>query len=307
MIDCEQIFKDDRLFRAFTSLDKTRFLDLLPVFDEAYKAQTGPHKRREHFGRPPILECASERLLFILFYVKCYPTFDLAGFLFGADRSTACVWVHTMLPALEKALDKKAVMPKRKAQDIGELCARLPACRAVIVDGSERPMRRPQDPEKQKRFYSGKKKRHTLKNLVVVGEDKSIQMLSETVAGSVHDLTLLRVTNWCQELPANRFCFMDSGFQGIEREHPDCAIILPTKKPRRRELSKAKKKVNRAISQIRVVVENALAGVKRLNILSHVYRNFKEGFEDRIMRVGCGLWNFWLKTKPSLDIYQCYV
>jgi hypothetical protein len=36
-----------------------------------------------------------------------------------------------------------------------------------VTDGTERRIQRPEDPEKQKIFYSGKKKCYTVKNIVI--------------------------------------------------------------------------------------------------------------------------------------------
>jgi serine/threonine protein phosphatase PrpC len=44
-----------------------------------------------------------------------------------------------------------------------------------------------------------------------------------------------------------------------------------------------------------VLCENAFAGVKRYNIVAQVDRNRVTNFDDRLMLVSAGLWNFYLK------------
>ena len=56
---------------------------------------------------------------------------------------------------------------------------------------------------------------------------------------------------------------------------------MPKRKPKGSELSPEEKENNRKISSARVINENAIAGVKRLRVVSDVYRNIKEGFEDK--------------------------
>jgi len=88
---------------------------------------------------------------------------------------------------------------------------------------------------------------------------------------------------------------VDLGFLGITKDYPDLHIRIPHKKPRGRELTKEQKEENRKLSSRRVLAEHAIGGVKRLKSLSNTYRNKKEKFDDMIMNMGCGIWNYHLK------------
>jgi len=46
------------------------------------------------------------------------------------------------------------------------------------------------------------------------------------------------------------------------------------------------------LSQIRVFVENAIGEMKRYYILVHRFRNQKNGFEDDVIGICAGFWNF---------------
>ena len=63
----------------------------------------------------------------------------------------------------------------------------FPTVKEVIVDGTERPICRPKDSEKQKEYFSGKKKRHTSKNLAAASKDKKVLVLTPSTTGKTHD------------------------------------------------------------------------------------------------------------------------
>jgi hypothetical protein len=78
--------------------------------------------------------------------------------LFNFDRSCAHEWVHRLLPVLETTLGCKQVLPVRQLRSVEEFLERFSDVKEVILDGTERPVQRPKNPEKQKEHYSGKKK-----------------------------------------------------------------------------------------------------------------------------------------------------
>ena len=88
MLNLQRVMKDERLLRALTGLNKKAFKELQEVFGEAVREQEVPRRskkarqRATGAGRKPRLETVEEKLIYILFYFKCYPTFDLAGLLF---------------------------------------------------------------------------------------------------------------------------------------------------------------------------------------------------------------------------------
>ena len=67
-------------------------------------------------------------------------------------------------------------------------------------DGTERALYRPKDPEEQQEYDRGKKKCHTLKNLLVIDETCHICFLSDTYEGKAHDKSLADVVGYT--LPA---------------------------------------------------------------------------------------------------------
>lgn len=143
------------------------------------------------------------------------------------------------------------------------------------------------------------KKRHTLKNTVISTVDKVILFVGRTFTGHNHDYTMLKA-----ELPPEADWFsalrvwVDLGYLGIATDYVGDQISVPTRKPRKSksnpepQLTPEQIAVNRAISQVRIFVENAIGGIKRYNILVHRFRNLTENFEDDVIGICAGLWNF---------------
>lgn len=296
MLNLDRILKQDRLLRAMTGLNRKAFEKLLPIFTAAYESsRSGEHQKRQRApggGRKATLRTMEAKLFYILLYCKCYPTFDLLSVLFNFDRSCAHEWVHRLLPILETALESKQVLPVRKLGSMEEFRERFPDVKEVIVDGTERPVQRPKDFERQKEHYSGKKKRHTRKHITGSTRQKRVIILTKARPGKVHDKRQLDEAEIVEAIPEEIPIEGDLGFQGLQKEFEN--IHLPHKKPKGKELTEQQKQENREFSRQRVACEHAHAGMKRYNAASAVYRNRVTDFDDRLMLVAAGLWNFYL-------------
>jgi hypothetical protein len=296
MLNLERILQNDRLMRAMTGLNRKAFEELLPSFTEVYQqSQIKPEverKRAPGGGRKATLRTSCDKLFYVLLYCKCYPTFDLMGVLFGFDRSCAGDWVHGLLPVLEQALGYKQALPERKVRSMEEFLERFPAVKEVILDGTERPVQRPKDSDKQKEHYSGKKKRHTRKHITGSTRKKRVIILTKARAGKVHDKRQLDAEELVGYIPDEVAVEGDLGFQGLQNEFDN--IHLPHKKPKGKELSDQQKQENRDFSRQRVKCEHAHAGIKRYNAVTDVYGNRVPDFDDCLMLNAVGLWNFYL-------------
>ncbi len=294
MLNTERALKQDRLLRAMTGLNRKAFDALLLTFKEVYE-QTQleqPRQRALGGGRKARLRTPQDKLFYIVFYFKCYPTFDLAGLLFDIDRAQAHHWMHRLQPILEAALSQKMVLPERKLTSLKEFVERFPGVERVMIDGTERPIARPQDPAQQKLNYSGKNKRHTRKHLAAVDEHKRVLILSKVREGKLHDKKIHDEEDIAGSVPTEIPIELDLGFLGVDKQY--AFIHIPHKKPKGGELTQVQKAENRALSQSRVVCENAFAGVKRYGAVSAIYRNRIEAFDDHLMLTAAGLWNFYL-------------
>ena len=189
MLKIKRALRSDRMMKALTGQTMAEFERMLPNFNAGLKKrQAKASKERERAvggGHRHTLETPVDKLFFILFYLKCYPTFDLAGLVYDVDRSQAQRWVKALLPVLETALGWQAVvLPQRRIRSIEEFIQRFPAVMDVFVDGTERLVQRPQQAKAQRELYSGKQHEHTLKNLVVSDEDRHILCLTKTRPGA---------------------------------------------------------------------------------------------------------------------------
>jgi DDE superfamily endonuclease/Helix-turn-helix of DDE superfamily endonuclease len=298
MLNLERALNQDRLLRALTGLNRKAFDALLPSFEQAYEARRIAEKpvrqRARGGGSKARLQTIEAKLFYILFYFKCYPTFDLAGFLFDLDRSQTHEWMHRLQPVLEAALGKEMVLPERKLRNIETFIEQFPGVERVMIDGTERPIQRPQDPEKQTQNYSGKKRRHTRKHIAAVDQTKRVLVLSHAREGRLHDKRFEAEEEIAFHIPEQIPIEVDLGFLGLASEYDN--IRIPHKKPRGGELTELQKQENKALSQSRVVCENAFAGIKRYGAVSAIYRNRTPDFDDHLMLTATGLWNFYLKA-----------
>jgi len=246
MIDTKRVLRNDRLMRAVIGMGRKEFLQLLEKFTPHAKriSYKRNRKRKAGAGRTHTLETTEEKLFYILFYMKCYPTFDVAAFFFGVDRSQTKRWVDSLCTKLEKALGKAMALPPRKLRSVKEFLERFPALKALIVDGTERPVQRPKDKQKQKERYSGKKKKHTQKNIVMVNRKKEILLLSPTSDGREHDYTMLKKSKLPEYIPEKIKTYLDLGFKGIQKDYL-LNIRMPFRKPRTRDLTEKQKAFNK--------------------------------------------------------------
>lgn len=216
----------------------------------------------------------------------------MQGLMFDLVESKACTWVHRLLPLLDEALGFAHKRPDRKqrGRNLEELLRDFPELKelGILGDGVERPVRRPKDNEKQKARYSGKKKRHTRKNIILTNpETTQVLYLGETQDGTMHDKKALDKEQMQTTIAVK--LGVDLGFEGLVI--PKIHVVLPKKKPKGKELTELEKGQNSAFAKRRVRVEHAIAGIKRNRSVQDIYRNIKEGTDDILMSIACGLHN----------------
>jgi hypothetical protein len=286
-------FKDIRLIKALTGVSVKEFQSLIPVFEQAVleDSRLRSKAKERHFGggAKGKLLTTKDKLFFILVYVKTYPTFDFLGFIFSLHRSRAHRNTIKLLGSLEKALGRKIVMPEKKISSMEEFLKKFPEAKDLFVDGVERPIQRPVSKKRQNKLYSGKRKRHMKKSIIVVDEKKKILVVTVTKSGRRHDKRLADKDSLFEHIPEEVALWVDTGFQGVRRQHMN--TLIPKKATKGKPLTCAEKEENRIISSFRVIVENAIAGIKRFKAYADIWRNRIVSLDDKVMRVVCGLWN----------------
>ena len=128
--------------------------------------------------------------------------------------------------------------------------------------------------KRQRRYYSGKKKRHTLKTQLVV-DKKSLRVICTAFTkGTRHDFRLFKESGVrCQ---ASTKFLVDTGYQGIADIHTNSE--LPKKRSKKHPLTKEDKRNNRRIASERVANEHVIGVLKRFRILAEKYRNRRRRF-----------------------------
>ena len=303
----ENLKNKPETFLAFTGLNVEEFQILLKAFTLAWERYVRQNslplelRQRDHGGgRKARLATCEDKLIFILVYFKTYPLQEVLAFHFDISQGQACQWIHILSEVLRLALKELGHTPEREPREVKELLKSYmdesqkysegkAETENFIIDGTERRRQRPKDNEEQKRFYSGKKKTHTVKNNVIVTfGHKRVEYLGHTWEGKKHDKTICDEEG--HEFPEGSTLYKDTGFQGYEPIGVNTR--QPKKKPRSGELTDEEKAQNALISRIRIIVEHVISGVKRCRIVKDVFRNTKEKFDDLVMEIACGLHNF---------------
>src|SRR6516165_4765129 len=155
--------RDERQMKALTGLSQTQFDSLLPVFSDIYRATqqqtyetgvaSGTRRRKPGGGSKGKLPTMVEKLQFVLYYYKTYPTFDVLGTQFAMARSKAHENLHKLSPILYDTLVHLELMPYRELATP----AALQGVDRLLIDATERAYHRPQEDAKQREHYSGKK------------------------------------------------------------------------------------------------------------------------------------------------------
>ncbi|MER5175750.1 MAG: transposase family protein [Candidatus Nitrosocosmicus sp.] len=125
-------------------------------------------KREIGAGRPVKLD-TKDRFLMLLVYYHLYITYTLDGFLFDLDQSTVCRDIQKIASLIRKCLPipQKIYRITKRLKTPEEVEKYFPGFMAFI-DSTEQQIPRPADNKRKKIFYSGKKKRHTVKNQIMV-------------------------------------------------------------------------------------------------------------------------------------------
>ena len=288
--------RTDRMSCALTGLKVSEFTSLVSDFERNYKefeAKRKPDRARKlGGGRVSKLETIPEKLFYVLWYMKTYPTFDLASFQVGFARSSACYWMHELLPILEQTMKRKFVLPERKISDPEEYFRLFPEAREVFVDAVERLKQRPKKKKAQNKTYSGKKKAHTRKSVVVTDKNRKILVITKQKSGRRHDKRLADKSEIFEMIPKEIPIYVDTGFIGAQKVHPN--LYIPKKRTKGKPLTLDEKEMNKLISSYRVIVEHAIGGIKRLRCMSERLRNHKPFTDDTFILLSAGLWNYHL-------------
>ena len=295
----DDLSRNPEAFAVFTGLPLDLFRSMLPGLLDIFEAQRlerlyRPDRRRAIGGGDDFDLTPTDQLVLTLVHLKRATTYREMAYHFGVSIATVRRVIARCLPVLDADAGEQVQMPaddtpppespERPRKKRRAPCLKHLPKRNAVVDSFEQPIRRPR--YQRKRYYSGKKKRHTLKVQLAVDElTGKVIDVSGSVPGPRPDIKLLKESKVLEELPAGVGMMGDSGYQGMGAMGGERVCVSPRKKPRGQERPAADKVFNRALSRRRVVVEHTIGRMRRFTLLSVVFRHHKKRYDIRVRAV----------------------
>lgn len=305
MLKYTKLARKPEQFLRFTGITVTQFDFLTKKIQKQYKItekkRLSKRKRIRDIGAGrPFKLSARDRILMLLIYYRCYTSYDLLEYLFGIDSSTVCRDIVKIEPAVKQCvpIPSKLYSNSKKISDIQQLQEFFPDL-IVITDGTEQQIPRPKNRTKRKTHYSGKKKKHTVKNQITINLKGEIIHKPPHSPGRRNDYAILKIKH--PALPEELMIFYDLGYLGVEKDFPEQISILPYKKKRGKELTVSQKGWNKLQSKIRIKVEHIISRIKKFRINSEIFRNRLDRY-DEISEIVCGLVNFKIQWKQEFVV-----
>ena len=231
-------------------------------------------------GRPEKL-VIQEQVCLCLFYLRQMPTFQVLGMLFGVSKTEANDTFHYWIPILRDILPASLLEQVSNNESDLLFVQEVLTNFRLLVDSLEQPIYRNSDQKEQQKYFSGKKRQHTLKSLMIgMPEGKDIVEVEVGVPGPTADIKLFRTSQ--EQFDKSQPFSGDKGFQGGEN------LTIPHKRKPKRELTQQQKNENQALSSNRIFIEHLIRLLKIFRIASQRFRLKFETYEQIILTV-CGL------------------
>jgi len=291
-----------RSLKAIIGMSQAGFDKLLVMFTQTYYEiyltrlkNRAPKELRINYK----IKSEKQLLLLALVNLKENLSIDLLASIFKLDISNAHKNRQKALGVLYKTLENFKLLPATNQLNNNDILEYLATMDSLTIDATEQPINRPANNQIQIVYYSGKKKCHTIKTLIIVNDDKKILYINSNHPGSIHDYTILK---YCFDPQQNPHCFahanvkVDLGFQGIASDYQCGQVSIPHKKPKNGELTAEQKQENKVLASKRIIVEHCIGGVKRFRILSGTLRMKDFDLYEKIFAICAGLWNFLLSV-----------
>ena len=233
-------------------------------------------------------------MLLARLWLRLYPTYEVLGFLFSLDKTHVPAPVGDRLATLETLADFPCEPPATARQKLRSRAAVRDAFAegCLVIDAKEQPVQRPKstkEEDRQRPYYSGKKKQHPLKNQVAVTPaGRSGAVSARVPGGATHDLTLWRGSGLLAPLAPEEGARLDQGEVGLQHDYPNQPLYLPYKARRNHPLTPEEKEYNRQLARYRIVVEHTNAQLNQFQVLAQVYRHARAG-HSRVFRVVASL------------------
>jgi hypothetical protein len=240
-------------------------------------------------GRPFKLD-VKDRFLMLLVYYRLYITYTLTGFLYDLDQSNICRDIQKIEPLIRNCLPipQKLYNITKRLKTPHEV-EQYFECFLSFIDSTEQQIPRPTDNKRKTMFYSGKKKRHTVKMQFMVNNHGIIIHKVNHKKGRRHDYDIYKENH--PLTPKQVVNVVDLGYLGIEKDFPQQLSSIPHRKKRNMRLSPEQKEYNQDHSQKRIVIEHTICRLKKYRILSDIFRNKVRKY-NQISDIVSGLVNY---------------
>ncbi len=206
----------------------------------------------------------------LLIYYRLYITYTLAGFLFDLNQSNICRDIQKIESLIRKCvpIPQKTYQITKRLKTPEAIEKYFPGLFAFTDCTEQQQIPRPVDNKRRKLYYSGKKKRHTIKNQITVNNRGYILHKVGYKKGRKHDYDVYKKNH--PVIPKEVVTVFDLGYLGVEKDFPDQLSALPYKKKRNQFLSDDEKEYNKIHSKKRIIVEHTISRLKKYRIMSKV-------------------------------------
>ena len=297
MLSYVRLSRKPRLFKSFTGLSVKQFDDIYKEIEskyEKYEIKRLSYKRnreRSIGGGRHFKLLVKDRVIMVLVYYRLYITYTLMEFLFGLDQSNVCRDIEKIESLIRECLPipQKLYNVTKRLKNREEVEQYFPGFMA-FTDCTEQPIPRPKNRLRRRLYYSGKRKKHTVKNLYTTNQKGLIiYKTKHKQIGKRHDYKVYK-DNY-PKLPNEVTSMYDLGFLGVEDDYPEQKSSLPIKKEKGCELTVKQKEYNRNHSAKRIVIEHVICRIKKYRIMNDIFRNRLKKY-DRISDIVSGLVNY---------------
>lgn len=303
MLNYSRLSRKPLLFKSFTGLELAEFDSIYKEIESRYSQyelkRLSKRKRTRKVGAGNHFKLTvRDRFLMLLMYYRLYITHTLSGFLFDLDQSNVYRDIRHIEPLVKRCipLPERLYNITRRLRTVEEVKKYFPEFKAFI-DVTEQEIQRPKDKNKKRNYYSGKKKKHTVKTQYMVNkEGKILHKSRHHKKGRQHDYTVYKDEQ--PQTPSQVENVLDLGYLGCEKDFPTVKYSLPIKKKRYMELTQEQIEYNKNHSKIRVIIEHTICRIKKFCIMGTKYRNRLKRY-DHISDIVSGLVNYRIMNSVS--------
>lgn len=305
MLSYDRLSKKPLLFKSFTGLTVREFDD---IYDKEITKRYRRHEVRRLSNRKDSRERSmgagrrfnldvKNRFLMLLVYYRLYITYTLAGFLFDLDQSNVCRDIQKIESLVRECVPIPQNMHKitKRLRTPEEVERHFPGFLS-FTDCTEQQLPRPKNRRRRKAYYSGKRKRHTVKTQLMVNSHGLIIHKTGHKKGRRHDYDIYKKNH--PVTPKQVVNVFDLGYLGVGKDYPEQLSSLPNKKKKNQGLSAEEKERNKSQSRKRMVIEHTICRIKKYRIMGDTFRNRLRKY-NRVSDIVSGLVNYRIMSRHN--------